>query len=73
MKLHRDEGDGIVLLAAAVVLLIVRSSQTIIASDCMLYDSSSPEVVQRQIEDLIAYKNVNDLPLHPSSRLYESV
>jgi hypothetical protein len=41
--------------------------------DCMLYDSSSPEVVQRQIDDLIAYKNVNDLPLPPSSRLYDSV
>jgi hypothetical protein len=39
----------------------------------MLYGSSSPEVVQRQIEDLIAYKNVNDLSLPPSSRLYESV
>jgi hypothetical protein len=31
----------------------------------MLYDSSSPEVVQRQIDDLIAYKNVNDLPSLP--------
>jgi hypothetical protein len=36
MKLHRDEGDGVVLLAAAVVLLIVRSSQTIIVIACFM-------------------------------------
>jgi hypothetical protein len=36
MKLHKDEGDGIVLLAAAVVLLIVRSPQTIKVIACFM-------------------------------------
>jgi hypothetical protein len=35
MKLHRDEGDGIVLLAAAVVLLIVANLKVVSKTVCI--------------------------------------